>query len=129
MAERAGWQGNWTFQRMILALSLLPFMLRALDYARLGSFVPLAVWLLFAGLIVWGVTTSSLKIRGWIIRLWAASLILWSLARLALLVLHVTPGLPEAHLSDQMNVVYTLVSVSHLLLGGYLFNISRTPRQ
>ena len=95
----------------------------------MGSFVPLAVWLLFAGLVVWGATTSSLKIRGWIIRLWATSLILWSLARLALLVLHVTPGLPEAHLSDQMNVVYTLVSVSHLLLGGYLFNISRNPRR
>ena len=129
MTEQAGWKGNWAIQRLILALSLVPFLIKALDYAWLGSFVPLLLWLLFAGLIAWGVTTSSLKTRRWIIRTWAIALVLWSLARLALLILNFTVGAPEAHIADQMTLIYSVISIIHLLLGVYLFNLSGKPKQ
>ena len=128
MTDSVHWKGNWAIHRLVLALSLVPFVIKALDYAWLGSLVPLMLWLLFAGLIVWGVTTTNMTIRCWTIRLWALALIIWSLARFALLVLHFVLGLPEAHLADQMSLSYALISLLHLVLGGYLFRISRTVR-
>lgn len=105
--------------KILVALSFIPLLVKAVSYATLGAYVPLIVFCLFGWLVVWGLLRGSAA-GARAIRAWASALVLWGLVRLGLSVmLHLT-DIGEAHPVNQITAWYLLLSVGHLLLGIYL---------
>ncbi len=102
-----------------LALSFVPLLVKAIDYALLGSLVPLLVLGLFVGLVTLGLCGSS-KAANRAVAIWASALILWGLVRLGVIGLFAWAPVSEAHVEGQFTIGYVLISVGIAALGAYL---------
>lgn len=111
----------------LLALSLIPFAFKALGYALIDSMTPLAVFVLFLLLLTWGLFKAGPRGRAFAIGFWSVSMLLWGVARLALLVLHLAVGVPQVHISSQFTPMYLVISSAYIVLGVALFR-ERRPR-
>ena len=109
---------------LILGLSFLPLAVKAVDYAWIGGYVPLLVFLFFFGLIVAGRLRGGRAIAV-TVKIWAIVLILWGVARLALLVMARLASLDEAYLLAQFTPWYVVLSLGHVALGVMLFRAAR----
>ncbi len=112
---------------LAVALSFIPLLVKAIDYALLGSLVPMLVLVLFVALVTLGLRGSS-KAASRAIAVWASALILWGLIRLGLIGLFTWTSVHEAHVQGQFTIGYVLISLGNAALGVYLFRSRRlTP--
>ena len=107
-----------------IALSFVPLLVKAIDYALLGSFVPLLALGLFAGLVTLGLRGSS-RAASRAVAIWALALVLWGLIRLGLMGLFTWTSVHEAHVQGQFTIGYVLISLGNAALGTYLFRSRR----
>ncbi|MCB1552844.1 MAG: hypothetical protein KDJ14_03465 [Xanthomonadales bacterium] len=107
-------------ERLVLLGTLLPLGYKAFDYALIGSIVPLLCWVLGVSLVFGALRAKSLRWRRRCVATWAVLLMLWAIARLVVFVLHLTLGIPEAHVAGQMNAFYLAVSLAHLIVAIWL---------
>lgn len=108
---------RWT---LLIALSFVPLLVKAVGYTTIGSYLPLLVFCFFAGLVAWGLSSGS-RAEVVAIRAWAAAMALWGAARLGLWGLHLLLGIPDAHVAGQFTMWYMFVSIALLTLGVYLY--------
>ena len=116
---------RWT---LLILLSFVPFLVKAVDYAMLGSFVPLVVFSVFGVIVGLGVR-AGLKAERLAVKIWASALILWGTVRLGLMGLFKTVDIGEAHPANQVTAWYAVLSLAHLLLGIYLYRGNRRTVQ
>jgi hypothetical protein len=101
-------------------LSLLFFLRKGVQYAVLGSYLPLAFALLFT--LVLGLSLSgSPRIFHLSARIWGILLIAWAVIRLFFSVLTIIiKPLKEYHLTQQFGVAGMVLSIGVLLVGIWL---------
>ncbi|MEM8507890.1 MAG: hypothetical protein AAF717_08670 [Bacteroidota bacterium] len=111
-----------------LLLSLLFFLRKGIQYAILGSYIPLLVIALF-------VVLMSITIRAnatlflYLSRIWAGVLIVWSLIRIGIAVVnYATTTFDEYHLSNQFGMSGILISALMLAIGITMIRNARTRR-
>ncbi|MEM1338544.1 MAG: hypothetical protein AAGF96_12365 [Bacteroidota bacterium] len=111
-----------------LLLSLLFFLRKGIQYAILGSYIPLLVIALF-------VVLMSITIRAnatlflYLSRIWAGVLIVWSLIRIGIAVVnYATTTFDEYHLSNQFGTSGILISALMLAIGITMIRNARTKR-
>lgn len=109
-------------REVVLAASLLPLGLKAIDYALIGSLLPLLCWALGIGLVVGALAGRGPLVRRNCTVAWAIALLLWAVARLVVFTLHLALGIPEAHVDGQMNATYLLISLLHLIAAVWLLS-------
>lgn len=116
VSQRAGSLSRDGRFELAIVLSFAPFAWKAWVYARLDSYLPLAVFLLLAAVVSSGFTAGGRAAR-WSVRIWAAAMVLWGAARLALLVMVFAAGLDEAHLRSQLDPRFVGASLVYLAAG------------
>jgi len=114
---------------LLLTLSILFFLFKGIQYALIGSFMPI----IFIAFVVF-LLLLSLKIIGGghhrVVKIWAGFLIFWSIMRLVLsVVLLVDNNLTEAHLREQFTLEQQLISLFVGLVGYYMFRLLRLVRK
>ncbi len=108
----------YTF-KFILILSLTAFLIKSISYARIGSYLPITV--LVAILSTFFICRNKIKTLHVMVRIWALSLIFWSLIRafFAIINYFVKP-LTENHLHQQLGFIGTINSFIALCAGIYM---------
>lgn len=100
---------------LLLGLSLLYFVYKGLVYFFLGSYIPLLVIALILGLLFYGLKKSPAAFRR-TIGFWCVLLLLWSSVRLLLgIVNQFVKPIPEAHVSGQLGITGTILSLAFLV--------------
>ncbi|WP_299335063.1 hypothetical protein [uncultured Psychroserpens sp.] len=103
-----------------LALSLSLFVFKGIQYAIIGSFVPM-IFILSILLLFFFTFKRSIKSALKAIKFWAILLIFWAIARLTIQILfYVTPNITETHIRDQFTLIQNIISIFVILLGIYL---------
>lgn len=115
---------NWLVP--LVALSFVPFLWKAVEYALIGSHLPAAAFVVLASLTAAGIAAGGVWRRR-AVRTWCAAMILWGAARLGLEALIIAADLNEAHLLAQLSVMFNVVSVAYILAGIALWRWAR-PR-
>ncbi len=105
---------------LVVALSFVPFLVKAIDYLLIGAYVPIAVFATLAVLVARGFWRGNASRRR-AIRVWAVAIILWALARLGILVLFALTSVSEAAIEASFNLGFVLVSLAFLVLGFQFF--------
>lgn len=105
----------------ILLLSLLLFLWKGINYASLGSWLPLQV----AGGVLALLLGPMLLFRNtpkWPVRIWGVLLIIWGLGRIIIgVLLSFSPEVTEAHIRYQLGGFGITISILAILTGRYLF--------
>lgn len=114
---------------VLLGLSLLFFLRKGIQYAVLGSYVPLGFALLFTLLLGFSLSGSP-RIFHISARIWGMLLITWAVIRLffSVVTIAVKP-LKEYHLTQQFGVAGILLSVGVLIMGIWLLRSLRILRK
>lgn len=113
-----------TFYTLILLLSLLLFLIKGIQYILLGSYIPIVLALAIC--ILFYVNRKKKKALNIIIKVWAYSLISWSLLRLLIGTAdRFGKELMENHLQENLGVPGTLISLAFLFGGFYLLGKKR----
>lgn len=107
-------RSDWLVPAVVL--TLLPFLWKAVEYALLGSYIPLGAFLVLASINAAGIYCGGSWLRR-AIRTWCAAMIMWGLARIILEVLIVATDLSEAHLQSQVNVIFNALSMGYIMAG------------
>lgn len=98
-------------------VSFLLFVLKGVDYALLGSYVPL----IFISVILTMFYLSfskSVKAHRRVLKFWALLLIVWASVRIGLMLyLYFDSDLTESHLREQFSLVQNIISVIMLIIG------------
>lgn len=107
---------------LYLSLSILFFLRKGIQYAAIGSYIPL---LIIVGFIL-VFTLSPQKERVYFIRItkiWAILIIIWSTIRLFISIVHLTikPFDGSFHLSQQFNSYNLMLSIVMLIFGIFIF--------
>lgn len=110
----------------IVALSFVPFAVKAVDYLLIGSLVPLLVLVLLAVLVAVGWRFGGAAQRR-ALRTWAVAMVLWALARLGLLAMFELTGITEAAIEASFGTGYVLVSLAFLALGVTFYRAAPAP--
>ncbi len=105
----------------ILCLTLCFFLAKGFRYFLIGSYVPLVCISTIVILLAFGFLNSMNFFRK-IIRIWGSLLLLWSAVRLLFSFINqfVKP-IPESHVSEQLGISGTMLSVLFLAGAIYLF--------
>ena len=113
----------------LLAASLLFFLIKGIQYAVIGSYLPAVVAINALVLLGYGWFFSA-KILRTGIRLWGVMLIFWSLARLFVEVsFQLTPGITETHIREQFTILQNALTLLFLFSGVYLIRKAKTLRK
>lgn len=107
-------RSSWLVPAVVL--TFLPFLWKAVEYALIGSYIPLSAFLVLASINAAGVYVGGAWLRR-AIRIWCAAMVMWGFARIILEVLIVAADLSEAHLRAQLNVMFNAVSIGYVLAG------------
>lgn len=112
-----------------LLLSILFFLRKGIQYSLIGSYAPLLV---VVGLIA--LLAISLQVRKTyfvlVVRVWAIALIIWSLIRIIISIIHLTvrPFDGSFHMSQQLGAYGLILSVLMLAIGVVMFRSSNKKR-
>ncbi|MFD2561617.1 hypothetical protein [Aquimarina rubra] len=104
-----------------LVVSLLLFLFKGIQYAILGSYIPiiLSVTIVF----IFYFLRRRKKPLNIALKIWAILMITWSVIRLFIgLVDHFGKELMENHLQENLGIFGTLISITFLILGFFLLN-------
>ena len=104
----------------VLVLSFVPLLVKAVFYASIGGFVPIAVLVVFGGYVWWSIRKGGrAEKRGF--RSWGVAIVLWGAARLILMILFIVTPVSEAHVESQFGLWYVALSLAHIVMGVFLF--------
>lgn len=109
---------------ILLGLSLIPLLIKSIDYILIGSLAPLLAFILFGGLLLFAYINA--RYRNLIIKTWSIAIILWGVARITLMILFLTTSVDEAHIRSQFGVWFILLSTLYIAAGLYFFRSSKT---
>ncbi|WP_412561248.1 hypothetical protein [Winogradskyella sp. MIT101101] len=113
-----------TLYTVILVLSLFLFLIKGIQYAVLGSYIPLVLALVICMLFY--LNRKNKKSLDILIKIWALLIIIWSLLRLLIGTAdQFGKELMENHLQENLGVTGSLISLLFLVVGFYLFNKKR----
>ena len=104
----------------LLGLSFFPFLIRGFIYLPLGSYIPLAVPMIFGLPVLYYSAIGKPPLKRFV-RLWAAFLILYASARLMLGLALQYEQVAEAYIADQITYSFTLVNVCYITAGLYFW--------
>jgi len=114
---------------VLFGLSLLFFLRKGVQYALLGSYVPLGFALLFTLLLGFSLNGSP-RLFHISARLWGMLLITWAVIRLFFSVVSIAvKPLKEYHLTQQFGVAGMVLSVGVLIMGIWLLRNLRILRK
>jgi|GEM_PF-1070969 len=101
----------------LLGLSLTFFMVKGIDYALMGSYVPVLVPVLILLLLL------ILADKPWrrVVRFWSLLLIFWAGGRLLVELLFQFAPVTETHIREQFTLIQKFISLSGLVLGFIMF--------
>ena len=117
------------FLPFLLIFSLLFFLIKGINYAIIGSWLPLYVALFFSTLIGLGYF-YSMKLFRWAIFFWAIFLTIWSFILMAMEVaLQFSPKVTESHVRDQFTILFNLLIVLFFTTGISIFRTLRKSRK
>lgn len=112
-----------------LLLSILFFLRKGIQYWTIGSFIPL---LIIIGLIVLLAISIQIGKNSFIliVRIWAFTLIVWSIIRILISIIHITikPFDGSFHLAQQFGGYTLIFSILMLVLGILIFRSSNKKR-
>ncbi len=110
---------------IILVVSLLFFIRKGIQYAIIGSYVPLITIVCILLLLSWCLRWN--KKRRFIIRFWSILLIIWSTVRILLAVANnLLKEISNNHITHQLGIMGLLISLVFLLMGVYLYRKATT---
>ncbi|MEM9528326.1 MAG: hypothetical protein AAGA31_17060 [Bacteroidota bacterium] len=111
-----------TIYLVVLAATVLLFLIKGIGYALVGRYWPLSLALVTTLLLSFGLNNDQRK-RFWIIRFWAGVLILWATLRIILgLSLLVFPnGMTENHVYEQFGSWGGFLSIMFFTAGIFLW--------
>jgi len=114
---------------VLLGMSIVFFLRKGIQYASLGSYVPLGFVLVF--LLLLGLGLSSKPIIFMITaRVWGILLIIWASVRLFFSVMTIFfKSLDEYHITQQFALPSLLLSIGILLIGAWLLRLLRFLRK
>lgn len=105
-----------------LLLSALFFLGKGIQYAVIGSFIPLVIIISFLVLLALSLRERK-KGDTLILRVWAILLIIWSILRIVISIIHNTirPFDGSLHLTQQFSITTMILSILMLILGTFMF--------
>ena len=113
-----------TFYTVILFLSLLLFLAKGIQYAILGSYIPLILALVICAIFY--LNQKKKKALNILIKIWAFLIIIWSLLRLLIGTAdRFGKELMENHLQENLGITGSLISLMFLIIGFYLLGKKR----
>ena len=116
-----------TFYTVILFLSLLLFLAKGIQYAILGSYIPLILALVICAIFY--LNRKKKKALNILIKIWAFLIIIWSLLRLLIGTAdRFGKELMENHLQENLGVTGSLISLMFLIIGFYLLGKKRRQK-
>jgi len=102
-----------------LLFSLLLFFLKGIQYALLGSYVPIILSVLV--LLLFYMNKKKKKSLCVLLKVWAVSIIIWSTLRILIAVIDsFNKELMENHLQENLGVLGTIISILFLTIGLFL---------
>jgi len=115
-----------SYLNCFLAITLLYFICKGIDYLFLGSYIPILFIMIVIALISWSVSSGK-RFHFRLVKAWAAFVIIWSLVRLILsLVLLIDQHLSESHLREQFGILQNTISLLMFLMGvGIMINLRK----
>lgn len=109
----------------LLGISTLYFIIKGLDYAIIGSYIPLifiAFWVILFFLSFNFKQKNHLRI----LKYWTILVLIWAIARIGVwIIIHVDTNLTESHLREQFNIFQNCITVAMLVIAVYLFKLIR----
>ena len=109
-----------------LVVTLMFFIVKGIQYAVIGSYVPIAFILVIAFVLYISYKTSAKAFRR-MLRFWVFLIILWSVARLFFWVyLEIDTKLTESHLREQFGVFQNILTLGMLVSGILLLKSIKT---
>lgn len=110
---------------MALGLSLVFFIRKGIQYALIGSYVPILIILSVIIPLVWGEKQSA-RIYKRVIRFWSVLLMLWAFFRIFMaIVIWFFKSISESHVTAQFTVFGFILSVLFLIFGCFIFSKSK----
>ncbi|MDT7831794.1 hypothetical protein RQM59_05345 [Flavobacteriaceae bacterium S356] len=101
-----------------LIVSLLFFVRKGIQYALIGSYLPLLLSTFFTILLVYAVRKKAVKSFRVTMKIWSILLIIWALVRLLLAIVNVSmKPLSEYHINYQIGIGGSILSLTGLWLG------------
>ena len=116
-----------TVYTIILVMSLFLFLIKGIQYAVLGSYIPIVLALAICMLFY--LNRKKQKTLNILIKMWAILIVGWSLARILIAVVDsFGKELMENHLQENLGVTGSLISLLFLIIGFYLLNKKRRQK-
>ncbi|MEO1033660.1 MAG: hypothetical protein AAFX55_19910 [Bacteroidota bacterium] len=111
-----------------LILSLLFFIRKGIQYALIGSYIPVIVSIIFVVSLI--LTFNSRKSTFFLVsKIWGIVVIIWAMARVFISVMNnITAVFDEYHLSTQFGILGLLVSAIMVLFGIILVKNSKSEK-
>ncbi|WP_400079739.1 hypothetical protein [Winogradskyella sp. R77965] len=110
---------------LVLGFSLLFFLRKGIQYAFIGSYVPIIIILIVISLLVCS-KVKSLKFHKKAIKLWSVLLIIWSIFRILMtIIILFLKSINESHIYEQLGVFGFLLSLIIMFIGVYLYRKSK----
>ena len=108
----------------LLFISLIPLLIKSLNYLMIEGFTPLFVFILFGGILL-PALVRNFKYKYLIIKIWSYAIILWGIVRITIMILFLSTSVQEAHIESQFGVWFVLLSSVHVIAGVYFFKSAR----
>ncbi|MEQ9405672.1 MAG: hypothetical protein RIM99_18930 [Cyclobacteriaceae bacterium] len=109
---------NKSFQ-IVLFTSLIVYAFRSLQFWLIGSYVPGALLLAFAVLIIVGIRWGKRWTKS-VVKSWAVLMILFGVLRYGLVAMLYFGHIDEVHILEQFTFMFNLVNVLSVIGGAYL---------
>jgi len=109
----------------LLGISLLYFIIKGLDYAIIGSYIPLIFILFWIILIIWSFSFKQ-KHHLRVLKYWIIMVLIWAVARIGVwIIIHIDTGLTESHLREQFNIFQNCITIVMLVIAINVLKIIR----
>jgi hypothetical protein len=106
---------------ILTGISIIFFLVKGIQYAIIGSYVPLLMVLIVLGSLYLSFS-KSIKAHRAILRIWAVLIIIWAVARFIVWVMfEVDQNLSETHIREQFGIFQHIISIAMLFIGIIIF--------
>lgn len=106
---------------ILTGISIIFFLVKGIQYAIIGSYVPLLLVLIVLGSLYLSFS-KSIKAHRAILRIWAVLIIIWAVARFIVWVMfEVDQNLSETHIREQFGIFQHIISIAMLFIGIIIF--------
>jgi len=115
---------------LLVGCSMTYFLIKGVQYAFIGSYVPLVFIATILSIFIWSFSWNQKQHYG-AVKMWARIIILWALIRIVLsIILQFDHKLTESHLREQFGIFQVGISLVMLGIGIALFiNLKRIKKK